>query len=76
MTRKLIYATEKNLRGGVTVYGENGVRRYFCKSAAQAVRCYRAQAEFEDSVIEFLKSVEKHTTKYSKNVKWRCSHVA
>lgn len=52
-TRHLIYAVEKNIRGGVTVYGENGVRQYFCRSAAKAVRAYAAQYAVEETIIQF-----------------------
>ena len=51
-TRKLIYAVEKNIRGGVTIYGENGVRRYFCKTVAKAVRAYKTQAIIEEIIIQ------------------------
>ena len=30
--RRLIYFVEKDIRGGVTIYGEHGVRRYYCRS--------------------------------------------
>ena len=51
-SRKLIYAVEKNIRGGVTIYGENGIRRYFCKTVAKAVRAYRTQAIIEEVIIQ------------------------
>lgn len=55
--RHLVYAAEKNIRGGVTVYGENGVRRYFCKNVNRAVKAYIAQAAMEEQIIEMKRRV-------------------
>ena len=49
-SRKIIYAVEKNIRGGVTIYGENGIRRYFAKSISKAVHAYETQAEIEETI--------------------------
>ena len=50
--RRLIYFVEKDIRGGVTIYGENGVRRYYCRSK-KAVKAYLTQAKTEDIIDEW-----------------------
>lgn len=65
-SRKIVYAVEKNIRGGVTVYGENGIRRYFAKTRAKAVHMYQAQADIEETIAlhQIAEDCYKRTGKY------------
>lgn len=54
MTRKLIYGIGKDIRGGYVVYGENGVRKYYCRSPAKAVKAYETQAKLEEIIAEYI----------------------
>ena len=52
-SRKIIYAIERNIIGGFTIYGENGIHQYFAKSRKKAVHMYEAQADAEEQIAMF-----------------------
>lgn len=43
----MIYFTEKNLHGGYTIYGLNGVKQYYGYTKKEAEEKYKEQAKKE-----------------------------